>query len=184
MSLLDKKYILTSISGNTDVIHNMREFIKDFGLRRFAVDFGFAFDEHKPSLSYYGTQREYEKSNEYLYKKEYSSKYILDFFYSGEAVDPIDIAIEFLNENPDYFASKCKLYSFGTAFYKRSAHKRRRHYRRVAIGLHTKLMERERALEFGFKMGRPCGIGEIYEDDYFADKKDRNWKKFRKQQYK
>lgn len=186
MSLLNKTHIMTRKNGDTRVIHDMRSFIREIGLRNFALEGGLYFDEHLPSL-YQNTYGRMGYRSNYVddmrLGKFFSSAFVLEDFFTGSAVDPIDIAYEFLNEFPEYGDLKIRRFHCGGGVRCKRNH-RRKYQRHVKMGIHSRLLDRDRAKEFGFNMPSFLDAGGWYDDYMPLEEKNKNWKRFRKTQHK
>ncbi|MND12073.1 hypothetical protein D3C87_692120 [compost metagenome] len=179
MSLLNKRYIRTNVAGNTHVIHDMRCFIKYIGLRNFAKDYGLKFNVHLPEYDSWYLHNERDISS----LADFRNEFVLEDFFTGKAVDPLDIAIEFLHEHPECL-NPYRIRNGYRGFVSDKRYHRRKCQRHVKTGLRSRLVERDRAKEFGFSIPSLAERGQFYEDYMPLDVKERNWKSFRKTQYK
>ncbi|MGD1527140.1 hypothetical protein [Vibrio owensii] len=190
----NKKYLVVSVDGREEVVSDLADVVRKFGLRSFKYLFGNGFECKKISI-----HDSYEDVSEFRFFNSdglaSTCKYVV-FNMQGKIIPVNQILSEFLNDFPldpevkelEGFYSRLYFRDNGAARFKRTRKggrgSRIPKYRHYHVCLEDEVHE-----EVKVQLVRPkhknfvMTVTDWYED-YPRTHTQKNWKKFRKTQYK
>jgi hypothetical protein len=179
MSLLDKSYIVTNFKGNVYVIDNIELYLHKVGTSWFSRNFGLEFN-WKPG---FGCVRgNFSTAIILLNYYVHEFDYVLEDL-SGKKIDPKNILDEYLAKYPK--KPRTKICKSGTVRTKRwyqnyvSRYKKPSRYR-----LLKQQMICKDEMEPDIRNKSKTGYFGYYDDEGIERDRQRNWKSYRKTQYK
>ncbi len=186
---LERIYIAVDLDGNEFIIENIAEYILSIGIRKYVNSFGFDFGKISKKVIYIEKEKyffDYDNYDDNFYQKtvlESEFKYrIKDYF--GKFYCPQFILSELLNNydiDTSYYYSNEKI-RFGYKSYIKKYSKSK--YRMIKFNKGF-WQANENCKDYNVKKLRNLkNYFDVPYDDYIFRDEHKNWKKYRKTQYK